>query len=60
MKHKLEYILEDIEKYKDYDFEKDVHERLNKTLQRYLDELENSYLRLKVKNAVYITKRLSR
>lgn len=60
MKHKLEYILEDIEKYKDYDFEKDVHERLDKTLRRYLDELENSYLRLKVKNAVYITKRLSR
>ena len=59
-KHKLNTILDDLDNYKDYDFKKDVDERLNNTLKLYLEELDNSYYRLKVKNAMYITKRLNK
>ena len=61
MRHKkLDNILSDLNKYKDYDFEKDVNERLRKTLELYMEELDNSYSRLKVKDVLYISKRLSR
>ena len=59
MKSKLRTILDDLNYYKDYNFEKDVDERLKSTLERYLEELDNSYLRLKVKDVMYITKRLN-
>ena len=59
-RRKLDIILDDLDHYKDYDFKKDVDERLNNTLKLYLEELDNSYYRLKVKNVMYINKRLNK
>lgn len=57
---KVKQIRIDLDKYKDYDYNQSVKDRLNKTLSMYLEELNKSYTRIRCKDTKYVMKEVSR
>ena len=57
---KLDNIKQQLIKYRDYDFNDSVEERLENTLTRYLEELEKAFIRLGYLTPVNAIKELSK
>lgn len=60
MKSKVEKILDDVNSYSERTVTDNIKERLNKTLSRYLEDLESSSDRLRGKKVHIVYKELSK
>ena len=60
MKSKVEKILDDVNSYSERTVTDNIKERLNKTLSRYLEDLESSSDRLRGKKVYIVYKELSK
>ena len=60
MKNKLELMLEEIDKYPKLSLSDNIENRLKLTLDRYIEELDNSSQRLRQKNISTVYREINR